>query len=139
MAVVKGNGFGHGYVEPSRAFLEAGADALAVTRLDEAIALRQAEITAPILLFAPIQPENVEDGGRAGPRHDRVGYLLAQSISAQAAKQEGQPECTSRSTPEWAGWELPRQRQSDWQGYQGLPGVRIAGVYTHLATAAELT
>lgn len=58
MAVVKGNGFGHGYVEPARAFLQAGAEWLGVTRLDEALLLRRAGITAPILVMAPIQPDN---------------------------------------------------------------------------------
>ena len=43
MAVVKGNGFGHGYVEPSRAFIAEGADYLAVTRLEEALPIRALE------------------------------------------------------------------------------------------------
>ena len=39
MAVVKGNGFGHGMIEPAKTFVEAGANTLGVTRLAEALAL----------------------------------------------------------------------------------------------------
>jgi alanine racemase len=58
IAVVKANGYGHGYVEPAKAFLESGAEMLAVTRLSEAQILRDAGISAPILALAPIQSAN---------------------------------------------------------------------------------
>lgn len=54
MAVVKANGYGHGFVEPSISLIKAGANSLAVSRLGEAIALRDAGITAPILVFTPL-------------------------------------------------------------------------------------
>ncbi|NTU89099.1 MAG: alanine racemase [Actinobacteria bacterium] len=50
-AVVKANGYGHGAVFVARTVLAAGADRLAVATVDEAIELRQAGITAPILLL----------------------------------------------------------------------------------------
>lgn len=49
MAVVKGNAYGHGLVEVARTAVEAGADWLGTAQLTEAIALRQAGITVPIL------------------------------------------------------------------------------------------
>ncbi|NGQ96029.1 alanine racemase [Brevibacillus sp. SYP-B805] len=51
MAVVKADGYGHGAVHVGREALAAGAEALAVAMLDEAIVLRQAGITAPILVL----------------------------------------------------------------------------------------
>src|SRR5881394_855973 len=51
MAVVKGDGYGHGMVPVARAALDAGADWLGVCTLDEALALRAAGITAPILAW----------------------------------------------------------------------------------------
>jgi alanine racemase len=55
MAVVKADGYGHGLVPAARAVLAGGADALGVAVLDEALALRAAGITAPLLawLHAP--------------------------------------------------------------------------------------
>ncbi|TFV65794.1 UNVERIFIED_ORG: alanine racemase [Bacillus sp. AZ43] len=49
MAVVKADGYGHGLVPAARAILAGGADALGVTVLDEALALRAVGVTAPVL------------------------------------------------------------------------------------------
>ncbi len=49
MAVVKADGFGHGAVDVARTALGNGATRLGVTSLAEAVALREAGLTAPIL------------------------------------------------------------------------------------------
>ena len=49
MAVVKADGYGHGAVEVAKTFVGAGADWLAVSNIEEALQLRQAKITLPIL------------------------------------------------------------------------------------------
>jgi alanine racemase len=51
MAVVKADAYGHGLVPVARAAIEAGATALGVALLEEAITLREAGITAPILAW----------------------------------------------------------------------------------------
>jgi alanine racemase len=51
MAVVKADAYGHGLVPVARAALEAGAASLGVALLEEAISLRKAGITAPILAW----------------------------------------------------------------------------------------
>lgn len=51
MVAVKANAYGHGAVQVARTALENGADKLGVARLQEAIALRQAGIDAPVLIF----------------------------------------------------------------------------------------
>src|SRR5689334_11219527 len=51
MAVVKADAFGHGAVPVARAALEAGAGWLGVARADEALQLRAAGLTAPILTW----------------------------------------------------------------------------------------
>jgi len=57
MAVVKANAYGHGAVTIAQT-LEPLADALAVASIDEALELRAAEITAPILLLEGIFEES---------------------------------------------------------------------------------
>lgn len=59
MAVVKADGYGHGAVETAKTSLESGAKWLGVALLDEAIALRNAGITAPILVLGWVRPEDV--------------------------------------------------------------------------------
>ncbi len=56
MAVVKANGYGHGAVPVARAALQAGATELGVATVDEAAELRQAGITAPVLVLGPATP-----------------------------------------------------------------------------------
>jgi alanine racemase len=58
MAVVKGDGYGHGMLPSARAALAGGATWLGGCTLDEALELRRAGITAPVLawLLAPGLP-----------------------------------------------------------------------------------
>ena len=58
LAVVKADGYGHGLVPAARAALAGGATWLGTAQLDEALALRAAGITAPVLswLYAPGAP-----------------------------------------------------------------------------------
>lgn len=55
MVVVKADGYGHGAVPVARAALESGADELGVASPEEALQLRDAGITAPVLcwLYTP--------------------------------------------------------------------------------------
>ncbi len=59
MAVVKADAYGHGAVMAARTLCEAGADWLAVSNLDEAIQLRNAGLTAPMLILSYTPPEEV--------------------------------------------------------------------------------
>ena len=60
-AVVKANGYGHGAAPVARAALEAGADWLAVAQVEEAVALRDAGIEAPLLLLSEPRPDEIAD------------------------------------------------------------------------------
>jgi alanine racemase len=53
VAVIKANGYGHGMVEAARA-LQDKADALGVATMDEAVTLRENDITAPLLVLQGI-------------------------------------------------------------------------------------
>lgn len=53
-AVVKANAYGHGLVPVAKLFAECGARMLAVTRWEEARALRSFGVTAPLLVLAPL-------------------------------------------------------------------------------------
>ena len=65
MAVVKANAYGHGLVAVARA-LEA-ADALAVARVDEGLALRRAGIAKPVVLLEGVfDPDQLAAAGASG-------------------------------------------------------------------------
>jgi len=59
MAVVKADAYGHGAVEVSREALRCGVGYIAVAFLDEGLELRQAGITAPILVLGYTPPEGL--------------------------------------------------------------------------------
>lgn len=60
MAVVKADGYGHGAVQVAKEAIAAGATYLGVALIDEAIELRQAGISAPILVLGYTEPEFLE-------------------------------------------------------------------------------
>jgi alanine racemase len=59
MTVVKANAYGHGLIEVARALQNLDIHYLGVATLDEAAALRKAEIKLPILVLGSILPEEV--------------------------------------------------------------------------------
>ena len=61
LAVVKANAYGHGIVEISRLALAAGADWLGVHSAEEGLALRAAEVEAPILVLGPVPSGRYEE------------------------------------------------------------------------------
>ena len=64
-AVVKADAYGHGAADVSRAALEAGAGALAVATVPEALALRRTEPDARLLVMGPTESEEVEPARHA--------------------------------------------------------------------------
>ena len=54
MAAVKADAYGHGAVPVARAVLDAGGYGLAVATAEEAVELRDAGITAPVLVMGPL-------------------------------------------------------------------------------------
>ena len=68
-AVVKANAYGHGAIQAAKTATENGADFLAVARISEAVELREAGLTLPILLLGEVLPE-------------QVAYLTANGIRA---------------------------------------------------------
>ena len=66
MAVVKADGYGHGAVPVGRAALAAGATWLGVCTLEEALDLRAAGITAPVLSWLHLPDDDFEPAIAAG-------------------------------------------------------------------------
>lgn len=66
MAVVKADGYGHGAAAVARAALEAGASEIGVATVPEALALRSAGVTAPVLAWLHTPATNFEAALDAG-------------------------------------------------------------------------
>jgi alanine racemase len=91
MAVVKQDAYGHGAVPCARAALDGGATWLGAAHLAEALQLREAGLTAPVLCLTAVPGEEHEAAIRAGIdlTAGSVHHLL--SVIATAAAQAGRP------------------------------------------------
>src|SRR2546429_1949648 len=90
MAVVKADGYGHGMVPVARAALDAGATWLGACTLDEALALRAAGITAPVLAWLLVPGLPLHRGVEAGVGLSASGTGLLAGLVA-AARGAGRP------------------------------------------------
>ena len=137
-AVVKGFGYGHGLVEPARAFIDSGADALAVTHITEGQTLRQAGVTAPILLFAPIQSENAEAAIEADLEMTVCDAELAAAISS-ASQKIGKTATLWLKVDSGMGrlGAMPEDVSEILTAIHALPSVHVGGIYTHFATSSD--
>ncbi len=83
-AVVKANGYGHGVIEVSKACLAAGADFLAVAMISEAMELREAGFTCPILILGWTPEEGYEQAIANEVRLALFNVEEAEKLNAKA-------------------------------------------------------
>jgi alanine racemase len=127
MAVVKADAYGHGSVPVSLAALEAGADSLAVVTVEEGAELRDAGITAPILVFTDLLPEKL-------PLAEEYRLVVTAHSMASARRVASRPNLATHlkvntGMNRW-GVEPPEVGEA-----RKILGSQLTGVYTHLASA----
>ncbi|MCS7351034.1 MAG: alanine racemase [Anaerolineae bacterium] len=138
IAVVKADAYGHGAVPVARTVLKAGATRLAVHRLAEGVALRQAGIEAPILVMAPLQPEEAPEAVRWGLTPTLATPEAAQALHA-VAQATGRRTAVHVEVDTGMGRAglLPEDAVDFAHALQGMDGLTLEGFYTHFATADE--
>ncbi|HUX40322.1 MAG TPA: alanine racemase [Rectinemataceae bacterium] len=137
-AVVKADAYGHGAVEVARAALKGGAYMLAVALLAEAIELREAGITAPILVLGGVPASEAEPAVATGidasvyesatiEAFDRAGRKYERKARLHLKIDTGMTRvgCSPAEAPALAA------------KIASSPGTALAGVYTHFASADE--
>ena len=138
IAVVKADAYGHGAVQTARAVLRAGADRLAVAMADEAVELREAGVTAPILILGGAQGEAAEEAVRCGAavaaqdagqveELRRAGQKLGREAIAHIKIDTGMTRIGARG-----GAELAAVLAEAAKG-----GVRVEGAFTHYCDALD--
>jgi len=143
MAVVKANGYGHGAVAVARAALAAGASELGVATLEEALQLRHAGITAPVLSWLHTADEDfapavAADVGLAvsSPRH-LAGVLAGAAAVGRTAVVSVKVD-TGLNRNGVSPSELP-QLLTALARAQAENALQLRGVFSHLARADEPT
>lgn len=149
MAVVKADAYGHGAIEVSRVALANGADYLAVARISEAVALREAGIAAPMLLFGFALPEyaaylaandirasvdSLASAQRISDEARRCGVTVAVHIKFDTGMGRLGLLADALAPTGDVTAEISRAVQEVLE-IARLPGVTVEGLYTHFANA----
>ncbi|WP_199422719.1 alanine racemase [Actinotalea solisilvae] len=139
LAVVKADAYGHGLVPSARAALEGGATWLGVAQLEEAFALRDAGVDAPVLawLYAPGAPLDRALTARVDLSVS-AGWALLEVLDAARATGVTARVHVKVDTGLGRGGVMPRELESLLDAAlaaqaEGL--VDVVGLWSHLAWA----
>lgn len=137
MAVVKANGYGHGLVPASRRAVQAGAAYCGVARVDEALELRQAELTAPVLVLGETPVGRFREA-----IDNRISLTVFHPRHLEALRQLG-TNAHSAKVHLKVDTGMSRLGASVEQAYamlqslSSISGVEVEGLFTHFARADE--
>ncbi len=138
-AVVKADAYGHGLVPVARAVAPHAAR-LGVYAAEEAVALREAGISAPIHVFGPIRADELEIVHAAAAEitlWDRGTY--ARQIASAARRRRGRFAVHVKIDTGVVRLGVPpADAPAALREYAATPELDLAGVFSHLAAAEEL-
>jgi alanine racemase len=136
--VIKANAYGHGAVEVARALVPAGATAFAVAIVEEGIALRDAGISAEIIVLEGIWP---------GQERAAVAYDLTPTLFSARAVREVEQAAAERGIEMSVHLKIDtgmNRLGAPWNDLGPLLAalnsaghLRVSGTFTHLACAEE--
>ena len=138
MAVVKADAYGHGVSQVARTALKSGATSLAVAFVEEGVILRRAGLDAPVLVL-----------GYSGP--ERFSALIDYKLTPTVFAYEDARRFSDLASAQGAVLPvhlkidsgmgrlgmLPEEALEVIQRISCLSGIRVEGLYTHLAAAEE--
>jgi alanine racemase len=139
-AVVKAGAYGHGTVPVARAALEAGASWLAVALVDEAAELREARITAPVLLLSEPSLDVLPDAvalGLTPTLYSLAGVEAAAKAVASTGRTTPLPVHVKVDTGMHRVGAQPGAVASLALAVQERTELRLEGLWTHFAVADD--
>ncbi|WP_297568226.1 alanine racemase [uncultured Anaerovibrio sp.] len=135
-AVVKADGYGHGAIAVARKAVEQGATYLAVAVLSEAIILREAGFTTPILILGATPNEQAGELVDYDITQAVFTIEQAKAISAQATKRNKQAKVHLKIDTGMHRIGVQPESAGDFaKGISVMPGIELEGVFSHFAMA----
>ena len=142
MAVVKADAYGHGAVQVAKLLQEQCAF-FGVSSMLEALELRQAGLTAPILILGRMPIAALEHAVREDVRPTIFHYEDALALSREAARQGKTAKFHFAVDTGMGriGFQPTREAAEECAAIVRLPGIEAEGIFSHFATAdcADLT
>ena len=142
--VVKADAYGHGAVPLCKLYHDLGADFFAVSNLDEALELRDADITEPILILGYTPPDRCVDLSRYDIRQTVYSLDYARKLSEKCGQSGVNVTVhvkvdTGMSRIGFMCQEFPRDDYSieEIKTSCKLPHLDYEGIFTHFAVADD--
>lgn len=144
MAVIKADGYGHGAVELAKTYEESGVEWFAVSNLDEALQLRNAGVTRPILILGFTPAECAETLAKENISQTVLNEEYGEALS-RAALQAGvrvRAHIKVDTGMSRIGFYYHDEAQNadmtdKIAGVCALPGLLPEGIFMHFASADE--
>ena len=136
LAVVKANAYGHGAIEVSKIAIECGASYLGVAAFDEAIQLRNAGFSTPILILGLVPPECSKDLVEYGITSTVCDLPMAVELSKNAVKlgKRAKIHLKLETGMGRIGADVENIGILA-SAISSLPGIYLEGVFSHFADA----
>ena len=135
-AVVKADAYGHGAIAVARKAIAAGAEYLAVATISEAMKLREAGFTTPLLILGLTKPDSSFDIVDAELTQTVCRIDLVQALSAEAVAQ-GKRVKVHLAVDTGLGriGVRPEDAAHFARVITAMPGIELEGVFSHFALA----
>jgi len=144
LAVVKSEAYGHGAVPVARAALAAGASRLGVNEVAEGLALRDADIRAPIQLLTSSLPEELDAGIEAEltfavSSEDEIKALADRSRALHQGQRRGSRTRVHlmADTGMGRGGLAPEEIWPAAERVMAERTLELEGIFTHFSSAEE--
>ncbi|CEH32695.1 alanine racemase [Romboutsia lituseburensis] len=139
-AVLKANAYGHGAVKIAKLLENENVSHFAVARLEEAIELRENNITLPILCLGYIPEQSLELAIRNNVIITIYSLEMAEKLNniAMRIKENVFVHIKIDTGMTRIGFQPTEDSIKDIKLINGLECINLEGIYTHFATADEL-
>lgn len=133
IAVIKANAYGHGGPEIAKILNEEGIRSFAVASIDEAIALRHANIKGDILILGYTSPTMVNDLIKYGLTQSIVDFEYAKNIQEKLDKKRLKVEIQVDTGLHRLGFNY--EALAKISEALKIPEFKVMGIYSHFACA----
>ena len=136
MATVKANGYGHGAVQVAKALEKEGIQHFAVFTIEEGIELRDAGITADILVYSRLNPHMLLDAETHNLLLNVSSFDDLRALKAHQGNHKLRVHLKVDTGMTRLGIPLEQAEEFLQQAHQ-IDTIEIEGLYSHFATADE--
>ena len=138
-AVVKANAYGHGSLEIMEYLIEAGAEFIVVSSVNEAIEMRKKYKKVQTLVLGVTQDENAEEAIRWGVTQTVASEAQAKKLSEIAGEIGMGVSCHIKldTGMNRIGFKVSEEAADTIVRISKLPGIHVNGMFSHFATADE--